>query len=181
MQYLSKPIIDKCEFQKVFISNGFLTRLRLTVSGWGNIHIRSIKHSDWVGVKKSFFGEQRTIIFLVPKDSIIRVKCNNIFGSTIFNYKSSKPNPKLQVQLPDSPAELTFNQFPNLELISAPFMLIKPTILIDEKQGSSLGCIYKNDAELEDVLPRYKSGSIPEAKIKRNLLKAVFPENSIKL
>ena len=170
MKFFSKPVITKCEFQKLFVTNSSLIRLRIAIAGWGEIYIDSIDHPEWKGVKRKFWGAKITT-FLVPKNSIIKVKCSNLLGSTVQCYRSPNNNNKLSIVRPPAPPAIEFNSLPE------PFFIRAPLISLNASNGLVFEPKIIEDTKLRISLELNK---MPEPSIEHHLLKPVYPESLIK-
>ena len=104
MKLLKKSKIERCEFQKNINLDGGLTRLRITIDGWGFLRITAKTHPNWIGIRKLITSKNQNSLFLVPKSSVIEVQLFNFFGKTKEYFRSPDPNYKLK----DIPQPLNF-------------------------------------------------------------------------
>ena len=74
------PQIHSCHFPHHVQGVGQLTPLRISVSGWGILQVKTIGKTEFAGYKKSLSANSHEIELNVPKGSRIQIRLWNLFG-----------------------------------------------------------------------------------------------------
>lgn len=167
MPILGRPSLQRVEFQKVFIVNGSLTRMRFFVSGWGKVMVKSISHSEWSGVSKRFFSKKNVFTVLVPQDSVIEIYCSNFFGSHIKHFRSPRSKSQMRITQIPKPESIIFSQ--------------KAEIVHDTELNANFQIDYKKKISYSLTSPPAVNVGLPKSDIELSLLRPIYKENLIKI
>ena len=183
MRFFSKPLIEKCEMQSIFICSGKLMRIRFTVTGWGALNVLSSEHPQWPGVKKKFFGASTVLTMLVPIDANISVKCSNIFGSYLKYYFTPNINPSLLLKETVRPEsfKFTYTQYPFKVAESINFAPTKMAEINYSVRHDEIRVAKFTTQVAKQLCGKYLHQALPKLNIDREKLIPKFSEELIKL
>jgi hypothetical protein len=178
MKLLKKSKIERCEFQKNINLDGGLTRLRITIDGWGFLRITAKTHPNWIGIRKLITSKNQNSLFLVPKSSVIEVQLFNFFGKTKEYFKSPDPNYKFK----EIPQPLTFisksSKIENIKTFAFKPKYSSKIFTHFLRDGANI--VGQNIIFKLNLKQKNQMFDIPKFKLNSNLIKQKLKESSIK-